>query len=374
MLKEKPKILVVDDEESIVFSIDDYLSSYADCLGATSYEEAISILEKEKGISLVISDIRMPAKDGFDLLMWLRANHPKVKVIMITAYGSPSVRSLAKQKGAVMYLEKPLDLEQLLQLVRQIIEHKGFSVALKDMELADVLQFLAFANKAAKVQVYTPLGEEGEFGLDGEEVLWIRSGSKKGEDAFYEIMNWEGGSFEVLPLDKEGNPPDEEKLTVPLSFLLFEEAKRRDEATVSTWEEEKGEEEQVPPELGNAAGIDLSKELAAWQTGVAGFVAATLTHRDGTYIAGTSNLPGKDLSEPAAYCAKAVKAIVETLNTTKTGHYREVLITTDTHYVIWQKLTDEIFLSLAVTIDQGNVGMARLQMDQLVRRVIEELS
>jgi predicted regulator of Ras-like GTPase activity (Roadblock/LC7/MglB family) len=94
---------------------------------------------------------------------------------------------------------------------------------------------------------------------------------------------------------------------------------------------------------------------------------------DGTYIAVTSNLPDQDLSEPAAYCAKAVKAIVETLNTTKTGHYREVLITTDTHYVIWRKLTDEIFLSLTVTIDQGNLGMARLQMDQLSRRVIEEL-
>ncbi len=373
MLTQKPKILVVDDEESMVFSIEDYLSSYAECLGATSYAEAISILEQERDISLVISDIRMPENDGFDLLMWLRTYRPKVKVIMITAYGSPSVRSLAKQRGAVMYLEKPLDLEQLLHVVRQIEERKGFSIELKDMELVDVLQFLIFANKQAKVQVFNPRGEQGEFGLDGEEILWIRSGSKRGEDAFYEIMSWEGGSFEVQPLSVGGNPPDEEKLTVPLSFLLFEEAKRRDEAAVSTWEEDEGEEEQVPPELENAAGIDLAKELAAWQTGVAGFVAAVLTHMDGTYIAGTSNLPGKDLSEPAAYCAKAVKAIVETLNTTKTGHYREVLITTDTHYVIWQKLTDEIFLSLTVTINQGNLGMARLQMDQLGRRVIEEL-
>ena len=92
MVKQKPCILVVDDEESMVFSIEDYLSSYADCLGATSYEEAISMLEKANDISLVISDIRMPDKDGFDLLMWLRENRSQVKVIMMTAYGSPSVR------------------------------------------------------------------------------------------------------------------------------------------------------------------------------------------------------------------------------------------------------------------------------------------
>jgi len=373
MTSQSHKILIVDDEESMVFGIQDYLSSYAECLGATSYDEAVFMLEEDKDISLVISDIRMPDKDGFDLLMWLRENRPQVKVVMITAYGSPSVRSLAKRKGAVRYLEKPLDLEQLLQVVRQIAEHKESSVAfLQDMGLADVLQFLSFANKAVRVQVVNPEGEEGEIGLNGEQILWIRSGMKEGEEAFYKIMSWKDGNFKVLPLENETTLSVEEKLPFPLSFLLLEEARRRDEAAVTTGEEKK-EEEQTSSDLEHVAGIDLTKELVAWQTGIAGFVAATLTHMDGTYIAGTSNLPDKDLSEPAAYCAKTVKAIVETLNTTKTGHYREVLITTDTHYVIWRKLTDEIFLSLTVTIDQGNLGMARLQMDQLSKRVIEEL-
>jgi len=373
MTSQSPKILIVDDEESMVFGIQDYLSSYAECLGATSYDEAVFMLEEDKDISLVISDIRMPDKDGFDLLMWLRENRPQVKVVMITAYGSPSVRSLAKRKGAVRYLEKPLDLEQLLQVVRQIAERKESSVAfLQDMGLVDVLQFLSFANKAVRVQVVNPEGEEGEIGLNGEQILWIQSGMEEGEEAFYKIMSWKDGNFKVLPLENETTLSAEAKLPFPLSFLLLEEARRRDEAAVTTGEE-KEEEERASIDLEHVAGIDLTKELVAWQTGIAGFVAATLTNMDGTYIAVTSNLPDQDLSEPAAYCAKAVKAIVETLNTTKTGHYREVLITTDTHYVIWRKLTDEIFLSLTVTIDQGNLGMARLQMDQLSRRVIEEL-
>ena len=373
MLNQKARILVVDDEESMVFSIEDYLSSYADCRGATSYEEAISILERATDISLVISDIRMPNKDGFDLLMWLRQNRPHVQVIMITAYGSPSVRSLAKRKGAVRYLEKPLDLEQLLQVVRQIAEHKEPSVAfLQDMGLADVLQFLSFANKAVRVQVVNPEGEEGEIGLKGEQILWIRSGMKEGEEAFYKIMSWENGNFEVLPLEDKTELSMDAKLPFPLSFLLLEEARRRDEAAVTTGKDN-DEEKPASGDLEHVAGLDFTKELVVWQRGIAGFVSSALTHMDGTYIAGTTNLPGKDLAEPAAYCAKAVKAIMETLNTTKAGHYREVLVTTDTHYVIWRKLTDDIFLSLTVTIDQGNLGMVRLQMDQLSRRVIEEL-
>lgn len=368
-MKKKPQILVVDDEESMVFSIEDYLSSYADCLVATSYEEAISMLEKEKDISLVISDIRMPDKYGFDLLMWLRENRLKIKVIMMTAYGSPSVRSLAKQRGAVMYLEKPIDLEQLLQLVQQTMERKGFSLALQDIDLTDVLQFLIFANKQVKVKVFNPQGEKGEIGLDGDEILWIRSGSKEGEEAFYDIMSWESGTFEVFPFDEESRPSEIEKLPVPLSFLLFEEARRRDEAAVPMQDER----EATIPVKEEVATLDIAKELTVWQTKVAGFVESALINMDGTYIAGTSNVPGEDLSERVAYYARAVKAIAQALNATKTGHYQEVLITTDTHYVIWQKLTDEIFLSLTVNKKEGNLGMGRVQMQQLCKKVIGKL-
>ena len=370
MAKKKPSILVVDDEESMVFSIQDYLSAYAECLGATSYDDAIAILKDNKGISLVISDIRMPGKDGFNLLMWLRENRPEVKVVMITAYGSPSVRALAKQRGAVMYLEKPLDLKQLLELVRQVMEHKGFSLTLSDMELTDVLQFLSFSNKAARVQVFSAHGEEGAISLEGEKVYRIESGKNVGEEAFYEIMSWEGGRFEVYPLDNERKAFEGVKLSVPLSFLLLEEARRRDEATIQVDNEAT---DIIPQYVDMGESTDIAKVLAAWRNDIAGFVESALINMDGTYIAGISNKPGEDLSMPAAYCAKAVKAIVENLNVTQRGNWKEVLITTDTHYMICQKLTDDIFLVLTVTIDEGNLGMSRLHMGQLSKKVGKEL-
>lgn len=369
MVRQKPRILVVDDEESMVFSIEDYLSLYAECLGATSYAEAISILEREEDISLVISDIRMPEKDGFDLLMWLRTYRPQVKVIMITAYGSPSVRSLAKRRGAVMYLEKPLDLEKLLEVSKQIIERKGFSLALQEIELTDVLQFLIFANKQVRVEVFNPEGEKGEFGLDGDDILWIRSGSKEGEEAFFDIMSWDSGSFEVLPFDEETQNAEKEKLSVPLSFLLFEEARRRDEAAVPI---EEKQEAPIPVQE-DVGTTDIAKELAAWQTEVAGFVESALINMDGTCIAGTSNFPGQDLSMPVAYSAKAVKAIADNLNITRKGNWQEVLISTDTHYMICQKFTDDIFLALTVTIAEGNLGVSRVQMEQLRKKVSKGL-
>jgi CheY-like chemotaxis protein/predicted regulator of Ras-like GTPase activity (Roadblock/LC7/MglB family) len=367
-MSKKPRILVVDDEESMVFSIQDYLSSYADCMGATNYDEALTILQKDENISLVVSDIRMPGKDGFDLLMWLRELRPQVKVVMMTAYGSPSVRALAKQKGAVLYLEKPLDLEQLMTLVKQAVERKGFFVALQDMELADVLQFLSFSGKAAKVLVTNALGEQGEIDLEGEEIFWIRTDTKMKEEAFYEIMSWEGGKFEVLPFDAR-KTAHREKLSVPLSFLLLEDARRRDEASAP---HEKGAADIV---LGqeDAVSVDIIEVLAAWRNTISGFVETAIINMDGTSIAGISNKPGEDLSLPAAYCAKSMKTIVENLHVNHRGECKEVLITTDTHHMIFQKFNDDIFLALTVTIDKGNLGMSRLQMEQLSKKVRQEL-
>jgi predicted regulator of Ras-like GTPase activity (Roadblock/LC7/MglB family) len=65
---------------------------------------------------------------------------------------------------------------------------------------------------------------------------------------------------------------------------------------------------------------------------------------------------------------------VDNVNATRQGIWKKVLIATDTHDMIWQKLTDDVFLSLILAKDQGNLGMARLQMDQLVKKVIGALT
>jgi hypothetical protein len=77
---------------------------------------------------------------------------------------------------------------------------------------------------------------------------------------------------------------------------------------------------------------------------------------------------------PVAYCVKTLHALVENLDATKQGNWKKVLITTDTHHMIWQKLTEGVLLSLTLDNDQGNLGLARLQMDQLDKKVIGALT
>jgi CheY-like chemotaxis protein len=374
MTKKRPIILVVDNDTATVSSISDHLRSYADCLAATSYNEALSTLEKEEGISLVISEIRMPGRDGFDLLVWLRENRPKVKVIMATAYGSALVRSLAKQKGAVMYLEKPLDLKQVMDTVRLIVERKGFSVAIQELEFTDLLQFLSFAGRAVKVLVTNNLGEEGEIGLEGDTVLWVQTRAHVGEEAFFEIVGWEGGGFEMRPLAKEEG--DRKGAVLSLSYLLLEGARRKDEDHLSetagqTAEKEMQEKPGAPRSTISAIKVVL-EELTREIPDV--IAAEVVCIDDGTPLIATSQDPSFDPDIAAAYFAEVVKINEKALEALKKGRQlEEVLLTTDEFYLVVRILPDTRFY-LGLTIAKaGNIGMARMVMKTYEKRFIETL-
>jgi CheY-like chemotaxis protein len=374
MPKKLPIILVVDNDAATVSSISDHLSSYADCLAATSYNEALSTLEKEEGISLVISEIRMPGRDGFDLLLWLRENRPKVKVIMTTAYGSALVKTLAKQKGAVMYLEKPLDLKQVMDTVRLIVERKGFSVAIQEMEFTDLLQFLSFAGRAVKVLVTNNLGEEGDIGLEGDTALWVKTRAHFGEEAFFEIVGWEGGGFEMRPLGKEER--DRKGEVISLSYLLLEGARRKDEGRLSeTAGEAAGKETQKESETPRKTISAIKVVLEELTREIPNVIAAEVVCiDDGTPLVATSLDPSFDPEIAAAYFAEVVKINEKALEALKKGRrLEEVLLTTDEFYLVVRILPDtRFYLGLAIAKD-GNIGMARMVMKTYEKRFMEAL-
>jgi CheY-like chemotaxis protein len=374
MPKKRPLILVVDNDEATVSSIRDYMSSYADCLGATSYEDALSTLEKKEGISLVISEIRMPGRDGFDLLMWLRENRPKIKVIMATAYGSALVRSLAKQKGAVMYLEKPLDLKRVMDTVRLIVEHKGFSVAIQEMDFTDLLQFLSFAGRAVKVLVTNNLGEEGEIGLEGDTVLWVQTRAHVGEEAFFEIVKWEGGGFEMRPLAKEERDRKEEVLS--LSYLLLEGARRKDEDRLSeTAGEAAGKEAQEVSEDPRKTLSAIKAVLEEFAREIPNVIAAEVVSiDDGTPLVAISHDPAFEPEVAAAYYAEVVKISERALEALKKGRrLEEVLLTADEFYLIVRMLSNTRFYVGLAIAKEGNVGMARMAMKKYEKSFVETL-
>jgi CheY-like chemotaxis protein len=221
----KKNILIVDDEKNIVMSLSDYLDADYNCYKAYSVDEAIQIMT-DSPVDVVISDVRMPGKTGFDLIRWLKENKPKTKTIMMTAYGSDSVKRAIRKEGAIFYFEKPIDYSEIKNIIEHIFSPRGFTADLSGMDLIDMLQILGFSGKDCTVTVRNRLGESGKIFLKNGVLLNAETDFNTGLEAFYDIIKWESGSFSVGTFEDNVNP----EVSFSLEHLLLEVSRIRDES------------------------------------------------------------------------------------------------------------------------------------------------
>ncbi len=116
------KLLVVDDEIEIC----EFLKGFFQDRGyqvttARSGEEAIAAIERERP-DLMLLDIKMPGKDGIEVLREVKGRYPAVRVIMVTALETSEKIDQALRLGADNYTTKPLSLDYLEQDVREKVE------------------------------------------------------------------------------------------------------------------------------------------------------------------------------------------------------------------------------------------------------------
>ncbi len=117
----KNKILVVDDEDALRTVLSAELEGEGYQVGtAADGQEAINILGKS-AFDLILLDIKMPNVDGFEVLKFVKENHPKTKVIMLTGFADLKNAIESKKLGAEDFVSKPYDLVDLLTTVERVL-------------------------------------------------------------------------------------------------------------------------------------------------------------------------------------------------------------------------------------------------------------
>jgi DNA-binding NtrC family response regulator len=115
-------ILIVDDEENLLVLLDRILSKegYAVSIAHGSHQ-ALDLIEKNN-FRAAILDIKMFPLDGVALLSEIKRRAPSTRVIMITAYPTADTRDECFRKGATAYLTKPLDIQKLKGVMRELAD------------------------------------------------------------------------------------------------------------------------------------------------------------------------------------------------------------------------------------------------------------
>jgi DNA-binding NtrC family response regulator len=113
-----PRVLIVDDDPGQRSLLDSFLRSQGfDTVLASSGEHALEILRAQE-VSMMISDVRMAGISGLETLRQARKELPRLPVLLVTAYTNIREAVGAMRDGALNYLAKPIDLDELLVSVR----------------------------------------------------------------------------------------------------------------------------------------------------------------------------------------------------------------------------------------------------------------
>ncbi len=120
----RARILVADDEEGIRESLNLILGDEFELLFAVDGEEALAKLTVES-FDVALLDIKMPKLDGLEVLKRLSQQRLTVPVLILTAYQSVELAKEAVKLGALDYLPKPFEREQILHAVREVLKTHG---------------------------------------------------------------------------------------------------------------------------------------------------------------------------------------------------------------------------------------------------------
>jgi DNA-binding response OmpR family regulator len=119
------RILVVDDEASILFAMLEYLTAQGygvDC--AQGRDEAMALLDRHT-YGVVVADLRLSVtedEDGLDVVTYARGRCSSTRTVLLTAYGSPGTALKARERGADVVLHKPQPLRDIARIVEDLLD------------------------------------------------------------------------------------------------------------------------------------------------------------------------------------------------------------------------------------------------------------
>lgn len=113
------KILVVDDEPMISESLCDMISTWGECENTTSSLDALNIVENDRDISIVITDLNMPGMNGYELARNIKVINPAIRIVMIT--GNDDIDTIDSDNLISHIFKKP------------ILNYREFNTILKKM-------------------------------------------------------------------------------------------------------------------------------------------------------------------------------------------------------------------------------------------------
>ena len=255
---------------------------------ATSGSRAIALLESEP-FSLLLTDLRMPNMDGFQVLAIVRRRFPGLRIVVMTGVAEEQFRARAYALGIDLFVEKPKSQKEtqiFFDCVESMLERDNQQSGFRGVQqkaLVDIVQMECLTQSSAVLKISSGPAV-GFIWLKAGEIVDAATGAVSAEKAFKQIMAWKMGSFELLPAE----PDRVRTIFTSAQGLLLDTAQALDEAGAIAPEPGAAQGEPLPvlARMGRTKGVEylVSREetglVDRWlcdnQDAVAGFAQSSL--------------------------------------------------------------------------------------------------
>jgi CheY-like chemotaxis protein len=221
-------VLLVDDDRAMLLALQEGFARYSDSFSVLLAGDGIEALEylKRQPVSLVVTDLKMPRVDGFELLATIMATFPDIPVIIITGYSTPEMERLARKGGAVAFVAKPFLIENLARQIVSMLRQEADGGTLHNVSSGVFLQLIEMEQKTCTIRLEEKTsGEKGVLFFVEGELCDARVGERQGEIAAYEIFAWDNVNLAI----QNDCTVRQNRIHKELSTLLLEGARRSDE-------------------------------------------------------------------------------------------------------------------------------------------------
>jgi D-arabinose 5-phosphate isomerase GutQ/DNA-binding response OmpR family regulator len=222
------KVLIVDDDELFLDIIKQGLQIYKSqfqVLTAPDGEEAINVLKREY-ISVLVTDLVMPNVDGLELLAYMTRSHPATPCIIMTGYGSPTIKKRAERGKILSYIEKPFDSNELAGAIVKGLDLSYEGDYLSGISVSSFLQIINMEKKTCFFEISSLDKGKGLFYFKEGILYDAICDNLEGEEAAIEMISWDYVEFRFKSLPKENV---KQRIKENLTTLIMEGTRIRDE-------------------------------------------------------------------------------------------------------------------------------------------------
>ena len=227
-MRPLPTILLVDDETEVLGTISEGLKAtenFAEIMVAPNGRAAIDILNSTP-IDVLVTDLKMPEVNGLELLVYLNNHFPGIPAVVISSYSSPAVQSRTRSSGALRLLKKPIRLDELADVLRELSDPEGQRGVIRGLSLTNFLQLISAELKTCALSVISVDNQSGTYYFENGQLLDAVCGEVSGEEAAIEMLMWPESEFKLI--EKPGSI-EQRRIETNLMSLLMEAARLSDE-------------------------------------------------------------------------------------------------------------------------------------------------